>query len=774
MNKRIGFILSLGIIAATGSLLVGATADAQDLAWPAGQSCTYISTYYGYRASHFHSGIDIACNGDIDILAAADGTVVSETTSSGQCTYVPSAGTCTVCDNSMGNSLTIQHDNGFKTVYMHLKKKLVKKGDQVSCGDVIAKMGTTGCSTGQHLHFTVYVNGSTDDPFNYVESANYTCPSGSGGGGLDHISVFEPQNTDIDGDGVAEICIRGAQGMHCIYPKSNIGEKTIVLDEFTDDKGWNKPQYYTTMRFADVNGDGKADVCARGAVGLRCWLSSGTSFAETGYVPMSDTDGYDAAKYYATIKLADINGDGKDDMCARFKDEFKCHLATGSGFESNGIGIGDMGDSAGWGEIEYYATIRVADINGDGRADVCGRGISGWRCWPSNGNAFGAQINGPAWSNANGWDNPEYYATIRTPDINGDGKADLCARDNGGIVCHLSNGNGWGDAIRGPNWSDTNGWADPEHYTTIQFGDLNGDGKEDICARANAGVICHLSNGNGFDTDTTYSIDEFKDANGGDKPAIYRTIHIGDINGDKKKDICGRNSEKAVCFTFNGNGFDRIESAQMSDNYGWDGKEYASTFRLGGPNVKGCSLQTEVCDGVDNNCNGQVDEGNVCCKPSEEICDNIDNDCDGEIDEGNVCCKPSEEICDSLDNDCDGEIDEGGVCDPPSHPDDPERPDQPVNPDNPDTPDNPVNPDNPDNPVNPDNPDNPEIPDNPDNPDDPTDGDEHDSQPTRTTVFAEDSCSSQPLGTGSVPTLWLFGLCGFMGIAMYRRRRENR
>ncbi len=84
---------------------------------------------------------------------------------------------------------------------------------------------------------------------------------------------------------------------------------------------------------------------------------------------------------------------------------------------------------------------------------------------------------------------------------------------------------------------------------------------------------------------------------------------------------------------------------------------------------------TEVCNGVDDDCDGSTDEGNVCnnnqCHPTAEVCNGVDDDCDGQIDEGNVCntctgcnnqCKPTAEVCNGVDDDCDGLIDEGNVC----------------------------------------------------------------------------------------------------------------
>lgn len=124
--------------------------------WPCPASSRITSGFGGRSsptegASSNHQGIDIGAPTGSDILAAAEGDVVVSTYSS-----------------SAGNYVMINHGGGVYTVYMHASKLLVSVGEHVSQGQVIAKVGSTGYSTGPHLHFGVRLNGTYVDPRSYV------------------------------------------------------------------------------------------------------------------------------------------------------------------------------------------------------------------------------------------------------------------------------------------------------------------------------------------------------------------------------------------------------------------------------------------------------------------------------------------------------------------------------------------------------------------------------------------------------------------------------
>ena len=103
-----------------------------------------------YRAKRFHEGMDFTAPIGTPVLATGDGEVL-ETQSTG----------------AQGVRVVIDHGQGYKTVYAHLDKFTVKKGQQVSRGELIGKVGNSGMSTAPHLHYEVHKNGKPVDPINY-------------------------------------------------------------------------------------------------------------------------------------------------------------------------------------------------------------------------------------------------------------------------------------------------------------------------------------------------------------------------------------------------------------------------------------------------------------------------------------------------------------------------------------------------------------------------------------------------------------------------------
>ena len=127
------------------------------LIWPC-PTYTYISSEFGGRVSPItgkwqggHKGMDIASGKGNPVIAAASGTVVKSYLSS-----------------SYGNYIVISHGGGLMAAYAHMTRLLVSVGDTVAAGQQIGTVGSTGNSTGNHLHFEVYENGTAVNPRNYV------------------------------------------------------------------------------------------------------------------------------------------------------------------------------------------------------------------------------------------------------------------------------------------------------------------------------------------------------------------------------------------------------------------------------------------------------------------------------------------------------------------------------------------------------------------------------------------------------------------------------
>ena len=121
---------------------------ARGLIWPLRGR---ITSMYGWRRGRHHDGVDIAARMGKPIVAAANGTVIFSGWRSGY-----------------GRMVVVQHNRWLKTVYGHTSRNYVRRGEKVTQGQVIALVGSTGRSTGPHLHFEVRNAIGAQDPMRYL------------------------------------------------------------------------------------------------------------------------------------------------------------------------------------------------------------------------------------------------------------------------------------------------------------------------------------------------------------------------------------------------------------------------------------------------------------------------------------------------------------------------------------------------------------------------------------------------------------------------------
>jgi peptidoglycan/xylan/chitin deacetylase (PgdA/CDA1 family) len=312
---------------------------------------------------------------------------------------------------------------------------------------------------------------------------------------------------DVDGDGDADLCGRDAGGVVCALSdgRAFAAPTRWLSADFRDDSGWAPARHGATLRLGDIDGDGAADVCGRGGAGLVCYRSDGERTFSAGIArspAFSDADGWGAHEsYYASITLGDIDGDRRADACGRAPTGIVCVRSAGDRFEAPEAWLTtDFTDAAGWREERHGTTIRLADVDGDGRADVCGRGTFGVVCGLVDppGRAFTTptvwSVLG-AFSDRAGWDARSHFASLGFGDVDGDGRADACGRDDSGVVCALSDGRRFTRAryVWNEDFRRDTGWEPDAHSATLRLGDVDGDGAADICARGGSVALCMLA-----------------------------------------------------------------------------------------------------------------------------------------------------------------------------------------------------------------------------------------------------------------------------------------
>jgi peptidoglycan/xylan/chitin deacetylase (PgdA/CDA1 family) len=295
----------------------------------------------------------------------------------------------------------------------------------------------------------------------------------------------------------------------------------------------------STVRIGDVNGDGRDDVCGRDTLGVTCAISVQSASSIDDRMPRTvfravHRSAQPNAAPAGAIHLADVTGDGQADVC----------IATSAGISCAASNVvGELGAFRSWssGDPSALVDLAFADVDGDGKADACSRTAGGILCAKNLGRRFDTARTWLAdMTDARGWADAKYAATIHLADVDGDGRADVCGRGPLGLVCALSNGKGFGKTER---------WAAPSDLGEgdLRFGDLNGDGKDDVCSIGQDGVVCALSTAHSFTRATPWLDADAVRAQGWQRPELAATLRLGDVNGDGRADLCGRGETGVAC-----------------------------------------------------------------------------------------------------------------------------------------------------------------------------------------------------------------------------------
>lgn len=291
---------------------------------------------------------------------------------------------------------------------------------------------------------------------------------------------------DINGDGIPDDCRRVKKGILCKVSRINnyhplridwsepyIASASVPdfpgIGEFSDAAGWNDPSLGETLTFVDINNDGFADVCGRAHDGIVCALSDGRGRFEPlksiqSHLPKDKRLFHDLgdwnkqgpqANLWKTIKFGDIDGDGRIDVCGKAYVEGMVCLGNNTAPTSDRVSFGSnfekwssifeptgtylFGKNSGWENSSISETIQLIDIDNDGYADVCAKAFDNAICALSEAKEgrrrFGQlkkiTYQGQSiFSIQEGWKGANVNKTIQYVDLQGDGRFEMCGQGN--------------------------------------------------------------------------------------------------------------------------------------------------------------------------------------------------------------------------------------------------------------------------------------------------------------------------------------------------------
>jgi len=305
---------------------------------------------------------------------------------------------------------------------------------------------------------------------------------------------------DVNGDGRADIVGFGYGGTYVALGQADgtFSAKQLALDNFGGARGWNSEDANLRL-VADVNGDGKADIVGFGYSAVRVALGNGDGTFQAASVALADMGtalGW-TSQDATPRQLADVNGDGKLDIVGFGGGAVFTALGNGDGtFQASHIALADMGAALGWTSQSGFPRL-LADVNGDGRADIVGFGYNGASVALANADGtFNAAILAVAeFGSAQGWTSQD--STLRyLADINHDDHLDIVGFGPDGTMIAYGLGDGsFTEAGHDlANFGNAQGWTSDNTYLHA-LADLNGDGLTDIVGFGFAGVKVAMNQG---------------------------------------------------------------------------------------------------------------------------------------------------------------------------------------------------------------------------------------------------------------------------------------